>query len=161
VAVGEPPQQHPLLAPLVFLLGVWEGEGRGLWPAEPPFRYRERVEMTHQGGPFVAYRQTTTTPDASRSLHTEAGFVRAGPGGTVEMVVAQATGLVEVHAGSITGRALRLESTTIGRTPTALTVTKVIRAIQVIDDVLTYRVDIGMHDEPAAPHLEARLRRIA
>jgi hypothetical protein len=153
--------QHPLLAPVAFLLGVWEGEGQGLWSAEPRFRYRERVEMTHQGGAFVAYHQTTTTLDASKSLHTEAGFIRPGPGGTVEMVVAQATGLVEVHVGSIIDQCLRLESMTVGRTPTALTVTKVVRIIEVTDAVLTYRVDIAMNDEQAAPHLEARLHRIA
>lgn len=108
--------RHPLLAPVAFLLGVWEGEGHGLWPAEPRFRYRERVEMTHQGNPFMAYHQTTTTPDAARSLHTEAGYLRPGAAGTVEMVIAQPTGLVEVHAGSITDQSLRLESMTVART---------------------------------------------
>lgn len=117
--------------------------------------------MTHQGTPFVAYRQTTTTPDVTRSLHTEAGYLRPGTAGTVEMVVAQATGLVEVHAGSVTEQRLRLESLTVGRTPTAIAVTKVVRVIEVTDTVLTYRVDIAMHDERPAPHLAARLHRIA
>ena len=154
------PAQHPQLDPVAFLLGVWEGDGRGLWPADPPFRYRERIEVTHQGGPFLAYRQTTTTPDGTRSLHTEAGYLRPGPGGAVELVVAQPTGLVEVHVGTVTGEALRLESITVARTPTALAVTKVVRVIEVAAGVLAYQVDIAMHDERAAPHLAARLQRV-
>jgi hypothetical protein len=152
--------QHALLAPVAFLLGVWEGEGHGLWPAEPPFRYRERIEMTHQGTPFVAYSQTTTSPDASRSLHAEAGYLRPGPAGTVEMVVAQATGCVEVHVGDINAQHIRLRSLTMGRTPSALPVTKVVRVVEVTNSVLTYQVDIAMNNEPLSPHLAARLHRI-
>lgn len=153
-------QQHPLVAPLAFLLGVWEGEGRGLWVSEPEFRYRERIEMTHEGTPHLAYRQVTATPDGARSLHAEAGYLRARPEGTVEMVVAQATGLVEVHSGSVAGQRIELRARSVGRTPTALAVTEVTRVLEVTASVLSYRVGIAMHDEQVAPHLEARLWRV-
>jgi hypothetical protein len=160
VPLGEP-SQHPQLAPVAFLLGIWEGEGQGLWPAEPQFRYLERIEMTHQGSPFVAYRQTTRTLDGTRSLHAESGYLRPGVEGTVEMVVAQPTGLVEVHSGGVSQQRLWLESLSLGRTPTALPVTKVIRKIEVSGSVLTYRVDMAMSDEPVSPHLAARLHRVS
>jgi hypothetical protein len=116
--------------------------------------------MTGPGSPFVAYHQSTTSADGARRLHTEAGFIRSVGDDTVEMVVAQATGLVEVLTGSTVGAALRLESQQVGRTPTALAVTQVVRVLEVAGDLLTYQVNMGMNGEAPAPHLSGRLVRV-
>jgi hypothetical protein len=135
--------QHPLVAPVAFLLGVWEGEGQGLWSAEPRFRYRERVEMSHQAGAFVAYHQTTTTLNASKSLHTEAGFIRPGPGGTVEMVVAQATGLVEVHAGMVSDERSLLTHSHQALPDTGPVAAVTRKVAEVVDNLRDRSADIG------------------
>lgn len=154
------PPLHHLIAPIAFLLGTWDGEGRGLWTSDPIFRYRERIEYTHQGGPFIAYHQTTTTLDGTKKLHTEAGYIRAGPEHTIEMVIAQPTGLVEVHTGLLVGQRLDLRSLSVSRTPTALAVTNVVRLVEVTGQVLDYQMNLAMHDEPVAPHLTAKLQRV-
>lgn len=142
-----------------FLLGVWEGEGRGLWSSDPVFRYRERVEFTEQGGPFIAYRQSTSTLEGDRKLHAEAGYLRPGPDQSLEMVLAQPTGLVEVHTGRVTGQRIALRSVSVGRSPRAVAVTDVARVIEVTGPVLAYHLDLAMNGEPLAAHLEARLHR--
>lgn len=151
---------NPLIEPLMFLLGEWEGEGKGLWSADPTFRYREKVSFTHQGGPFVTYHQATSTLDGSRKLHTETGYLRPRPDASIELVLAQPTGLVEVHTGSVNGDRIALRSVNIGRTPSALEVTDVARVIEVLEDVLTYQLDLAMHHEPLAPHLAGQLHRV-
>ncbi|MHB1518640.1 MAG: heme-binding beta-barrel domain-containing protein [Acidimicrobiales bacterium] len=150
---------HPLLLPVAFLLGSWEGEGRGLWTDDPVFRYRERVEFTHCGGPFITYHQWTSTLDGSRPLHTESGYLRAGSDHRIELVVTQPTGIVEIHTGRLTGQLVELHSTVVARTPTALNVTGVSRTVEVDGGVLTYRLHLSMNHEASAPHLEARLER--
>ncbi|MHB1711154.1 MAG: heme-binding beta-barrel domain-containing protein [Acidimicrobiales bacterium] len=152
---------NPLIEPLMFLLGEWKGVGQGLWSADPVFRYREKAEFTHQGGPFVTYRQTTSSLDGSRTLHAETGYLRPLPDGSLELVLAQPTGLVEVHTGTVVGYRIALRSVGIGRTPTALEVTDVARVIEVRDDALTYQLELAMHREQLAPHLAGRLQRVA
>lgn len=150
---------HPAVESLSFLLGTWEGEGCGLWSADPVFRYRERVDFTEQDGPFVTYRQQTTTLDRSRRLHTEIGYLRPGPESTVELVLAQPTGLVEVHAGRVIDQRIELRSLLVGRAPRAVAVTDVTRTIHVSDTTYFYELGLAMNDEPVAPHLAGRLER--
>jgi hypothetical protein len=150
---------HPELEALSFLLGVWEGEGRGLWSADPAFVYLERTEITAPG-PYLAYRQQTTTADGARRLHAEVGYLRPGPDGTVELVLVQPTGLAEVHTGTVGPGRLELRSLSVVAAPRALPVTAVTRTVEVDGDRLRYRVRIAMRDEPLADHLEAVLRRV-
>jgi hypothetical protein len=151
---------NPAVRPLAFLLGAWEGEGVGLWSADPPFRYRERVDYYENGGPFVTYRQETSTLDAHVTLHRETGYLRPGPGSSLEMVVAQPTGLVEVHEGWVTDHRVELRSLVVGCTPRALAVTDVARILSVANDQLDYRLDLAMSHEALSPHLEGHLRRV-
>lgn len=156
----QPPALHPDLVPLAFLLGKWRGEGRGLWRADPPFRYAEEVEFGHVGRPFLAYRQRTWAADDGRPMHAEAGYLRPGQGGRVELVLAQPTGLTEVQVGPLDGRRLTLRAAAIGRSPTALNVTAIERQVWMEGDTLHYLVRIAMNDEPLAAHLAATLRRV-
>jgi hypothetical protein len=144
---------------LAFLLGAWEGEGRGLWAADEPFRYRERVDYCDEGGPFVTYRQETWTLGGERSLHRESGYLRAGQGRSVEMVLAQPTGLVEVHEGRLSGQRIELRSIVVGCTPRALRVTDTSRSLSVSGDQLRYELALAMNHEALSPHLEGHLRR--
>jgi hypothetical protein len=143
---------------LSFLLGAWTGEGRGLWDSDDPFIYSERVFFTSDGRPFVSYTQATWAPDG-RPLHSETGYLRPGPEGRIELVLAQPTGIVEVDTGSESQGVIELRSVAVQRTPSALPVREVSRRLLVTGDTLSYELAIAMNDEKLAPHLTGSLTR--
>src|ERR1019366_4445281 len=124
-AAMENPTLHPDCAALAFLLGRWEGTGRGLWIADTPFRYREEVVIDHAGKPFLRYAQRTWAEDDGRPMHSEVGYLRPVARSRVELLLVQQTGVAEIHEGRIEGRALELEAVLVGVTPTAKRVTDV------------------------------------
>jgi THAP4-like, heme-binding beta-barrel domain len=158
-AAMDNPALHPDCAALAFLLGRWEGTGRGLWTAETPFRYREEVVIDHAGKPFLRYAQRTWAEDDSRPMHSEVGYFRPVGGSRVELLLVQPTGVAEIHEGRIQGWTLELEAVLVAVTPTAKRVTDVNRHIWVEHDVLNYRLLLGMNGEPLSDHLAGTLRR--
>jgi hypothetical protein len=155
------PDLPPALAPFAFLIGTWRGEGRGLWNAADPFRYREEAQfVAPPGKPFLFYTQRTWALDDGRPMHAESGYLRPGDGRTVEFVLAQPTGLTEVQTGLLDGQRLTLQAASVGRTPTALYVTAVSRELWREGDVLRYLVRMAMNGEPLADHLTAELTMV-
>lgn len=146
---------------LAFLLGTWRGRGRGDYPTIDPFTYAEEVVFgSVPGKPFVTYVQRTRGSD-DRPLHAESGYVRSPEPGVAELVVAQPTGIAEVHAGTLDGTTLELRSVGVLLTPTAKQVHSVSRAIAVDGDVLRYRLDMAAVGQEHQFHLEAELTRIS
>lgn len=158
-----PPELHPDLAPLAFLLGTWSGGGDGEYPTISAFTYRETVTFTHAGKPFVAYAQRTFDPATGAPMHAETGYLRPVGVGRVELVIAQPTGVVELHEGSAwvsdTGGRLELHSTAVMCTATAKEVTEVTRAIEIDGDRLRYRLAMAAVGQPLTHHLAAELMR--
>jgi THAP domain-containing protein 4 len=150
----------PALARFGFLLGTWEGEGQGLWPADPPFRYRERVVFEHPGRPHLRYEQRTWALSDGAPRHAEAGYLRPGDGSAVEWVIVQPTGICEVQTGVLEDQTLTLTATAIALAPTAKRVTGVTRRLWLQDGTLRYLVRIAMNGEPLADHLAATLGRV-
>lgn len=70
------PPLHPATAALSPLLGVWTGQGQGLWVSDPAFGYREESSFTPTGKPFLIYQQRTFALDDARPLHAETGYLR-------------------------------------------------------------------------------------
>jgi hypothetical protein len=155
---GAPPRPP---APFDRLVGRFVGEGRGLWAADPPFRYREEVQIGATGRPFLTYRQQTWDLADGSPRHAEVGYLRLGEAGALELLLVQPTGIAEIHAGSFDGEVLDLRPVAVSRTPGAKAVTGVERRFVLEGDVLRYHLRIAMHDEPLADHLEATLRRVA
>jgi len=153
------PPLHPDLARLAMLLGDWRGEGRGRWGEGAPFAYREEVHFRHSGKPFLAYGQRTTALDDGRPLHAEAGYWRAGPGAAVEVVMAHPTGFAEIELGTVEGGRVRLATASVESTPTAKTVTRLERDIEVDGDTLHYVIRMATDGGAARWHLEATLHR--
>jgi len=152
--------EDPALARFGFLLGTWEGEGEGLWPADPRFRYRERVVFEHPGRPFLRYEQRTWALSDGAPRHAEVGYLRPGEGSSVEWVIVQPTGICEVQTGELGDRTLTVTAASIALAPTAKRVTGITRRLWIEDGALRYLVRIAMNGEPLADHLAATLHRV-
>jgi hypothetical protein len=154
------PPLHDSLGPLAGLLGVFEGDGRGDYPTIDPFVYRERVTFTHVGKPFLAYQQRTWHPEHGGPMHAEVGYLRHPDRGSVELVLAHPTGIVEVEQGTFGDGVLRLATTTIGLTDTAKRVRSLRREFVLDGDELRYDVWMAHDTVPETHHLRAELRRV-
>lgn len=79
--------------------------------------------------------QRTRNAAGGEPLHAEAGYLRALGGGEAELVVAQPSGIVEVHTGTVAstsdGLVLELNSVRVETTPAAKPVTAVRRRLAV------------------------------
>jgi hypothetical protein len=157
------PDLHPDVASLAPLLGVWAGQGDGVYPTIAPFGYLEEVAFTHVGKPFLSYAQKTKASDDGRPLHAETGYLRVPSEARVELILAHPTGVAEIEEGpvSVHGALIEMElaATAIGRSASAKEVTALGRFIRVDGDELTYTVYMGAVGQPLQPHLTATLRR--
>lgn len=153
------PHPHPSIAPLAFLLGTWSGAGRGEYPTIEAFTYTEEVTFAHVGKPFLSYVQRTRNSEGM-PLHAEVGYLRPVGSDRAELVIAQPSGITEVHTGTVAGTRVEFGIEMIGLTPTAKEVTSVARMIRVDGDELSYRLDMAAVGQPQQFHLEAVLHRV-
>lgn len=152
------PELHPDIAHLAFLLGTWNGKGRGEYPTIEGFEYFEESTYGHVGKPFLAYSQRTKGLDGL-PLHAEVGYLRPAGSNAVELVLAHPFGVTEIQAGSVEGQSLRLETTSIGLTATAKDIRSLTRSMDVVGDEMTYLIEMAAVSQPLQFHLEARLER--
>jgi hypothetical protein len=154
---------HPSVAGLAPLLGVWAGQGRGVYPTIEPFEYLEEITFGHVGKPFLSYVQKTRALDDGRPLHAESGYLRIPAADRVELILAHPTGVAEVTEGDLSVRDATIEielvATTIGRSASAKEVAALSRSIRIDADELTYTVYMGAVGQPLQQHLTATLRR--
>ena len=111
------------------------------------------------GKPFLAYAQRTWSLDDGHPLHGETGYWRAKPGGTVELVLAHPTGIVEVQEGHQDGGRFELRSTTLAGTATAKRVDALHRRFDLDGDRLSYTLAMAAVGQPLQHHLAAELHR--
>jgi hypothetical protein len=152
---------HPDVTSLGFLLGRWAGEGTGGYPTVSPFAFGVELTFSHVGKPFLAYAERTWDLDDGRPLHAETGYWRCPSAGTVELVVAHPTGVVEVDWGQLHGTSMALESTTVARTASAKEVSGVVRRLGVDGDRLHYELDMAAVSVSLNFHVRAALQRVS
>jgi hypothetical protein len=156
-------QLHPDLGDLALLLGIWKGEGHGDYPTIERFAYSEEVTIGHVGKPFLSYAQRTRRigdhPEAGSPLHAEVGYFRPAGPGRVELVIAQPTGVVEIHEGTFIDGVMDLEHVALTTTSTAKDITGVERRIRLDGDELRYELWLTAVGQPHQWHLSATLRR--
>ena len=172
---------HPLLVPLLWLVGEgeWVGYGEGSYPPRegrpegvPTFRYVERVTFAPvPGKPVVAYASVTKaapedegSPMRGKPMHAESGFLRALPSGAFELVVAQSTGVAEVARSPVVGAApssLELVSTELANaavvTQTARAFHKVVTPAGGGQTALLATLAMAAAGVPLTPHLASKL----
>ncbi|KAL3499513.1 hypothetical protein ACH5RR_038606 [Cinchona calisaya] len=159
-----PPTAHPAVQPLSFLLGTWRGQGEGGFPTITPFKYHEEVTFSHHPSkPVISYSQKTwKLKDSGEPLpmHAESGYWRPKPDGrTIEVVIAQSTGLVEVQKGTFDEKekVVMLKSDLVGN---ATKVKEINREFKVVNDELTYVVEMGTNVTSLQSHLKASLKKV-
>jgi hypothetical protein len=166
VPYGEemPAELHPDVAVLAPLLGTWEGRGSGEYPTIDDFDYVESITFAHVGKPFVSYVQRTKHPESGLPMHTESGYLRVPAAGSIEIVMAQPTGLAEIYEGAVVGGEVPLvidvHSSSIASTATAKEVSITERTISVSGDELRYTFRMAAVGEPLGHHLSATLHRV-
>jgi hypothetical protein len=166
-AGNELPPEHPDLAPLSFLLGRWEGFGKGDYPTIEPFDFIQELTFTHNGKPFLIYTSKSWLLEMDggkgRPLGTETGYWRPQPDNRVEVLLAHPTGIVEIYLGEVSGTRVEMATDAVARTASAKPVTAGKRLYGLVDSQregekdLAYAYDMAAMGQPLQPHLWARL----
>jgi hypothetical protein len=151
---------HPALEPIAFLIGTWTGRGHGDYPTIDGFDYDEEITIAPLGPkPMLRYAQLTWAANTMEPMHSELGFIRPAGPDAAELVIAQPTGITEIHTGAIDGQRIVFRSVSVDRAPTAKEVLTVERRIDVNERTLTYELLMGAVGQPHQLHLEATLGR--
>jgi hypothetical protein len=160
-----PPAPHALLAPVLGLLGTWQGRGEGGYPTlDGDFAYGQEVTFSHDGRPFLRYEARAWLLDADgrplRPAARESGWWRLQPDGRVEALITQPTGIAEIAVGHAAERTVDLSTRNVALTPTAKEVTATRRRYTLTaDDTLAFVFDLAAVGRPLQHHLSAGLRR--
>jgi hypothetical protein len=162
------------LMPVAWLVGTWEGLGVGARPGggeESAYRFRELTTFAHDGRPFLSYSSVLWVLDADGEPADpdshESGYWRVQRDGALEVLVASATGVVEIYAGTADGPRIDLATDLVGRTATAAPYTAGRRLYGSVEGDLMYAYDAAFaapEGRPAAGLASlrsARLRRVA
>jgi len=151
------PPLHEHLSTLSFLLGTWKGRGEGSYPSIEPFSYTEEARFWHVGKPFLFYAQKTWSEREGAPMHAESGFIRVGPQGVVELVLAHTFGIAEVSEGTLAGNHLELRSRSLIPTSSATQVEALRRSLEVSEGMLRYGIDMAVSGHELQRHLTAEL----
>ncbi len=158
-----PPELHPDLLPVGFLLGGWHGNGHGDYPTIDRFEFQQEAAFTHDGRPFLYYVSRSWELDSdgqpARPRGMESGFLRMQPVGDVEFLLAHATGYVELYYGRVEGAKIELATDAVVRSTSAKDYTAGHRLYGVVDGDLLWTYDMAAVGQPLQSHLWARLRR--
>ena len=163
LSVMDDVKPHPSLAPLLFLLGRWEGAGVGGYPTIESFQFGQEISFSHNGKPFLIYTSRTWRLDEDGTigapLATETGYWRPQPDNKLEVLLAHPTGFVEIWVGTADGAKIELSTDLVARTDTAKAYTGGHRLYGLVDGDLLWAYDMAAVDQPLQPHLSATLRR--
>lgn len=155
---------NPALYRLAWMVGRWEGHGRGNWPGEGEFEYGQQVDISHNGGEYLYYVSQLFNldeegkPTSTRSMET--GFWRPLDNGDVEVVLTHPEGYAEVWFGRIDGAKIELTTDGVMRTQSAATpYTGGQRLFGNVEGSLLWTFDRATEDQPLQSYLWARLER--
>jgi hypothetical protein len=166
------------LLALLPLVGVWRGEGEVVYPTmDGPLHFGQQIVFAHDGRPFLTYSAQAWLLDGPggsvvRPAHRETGWWRPQEDDTLEVLLAHATGIVEVYYGRPrSATSWELVTDAVVRTQTAKEVNTAQRLYGLVaasdrsngSDTgrdLAYVDERAMVGQPLQPHLSARLQRI-
>ena len=158
-----PSDLHPDLVPLSWLLGRWQGNGHGDYPTIEKFEFGQEAVFAHDGRPFLHYFSRSWLVDSDgntiKDSALETGFLRARPGGEVELVLAHQSGFAEIWYGRVDGAKLEITTDVVARTHSAKEHTAGHRLYGLVEGDLLYANDMAAMGQPLQSHTWARLQR--
>jgi len=158
-----PENLHTDLMPVAWMLGTWEGNGRGEYPGTEPFGYGQQAVFAHDGRAFLHYFARSWIVDKGHQKVAEGaletGFLRRGQGEEWELVLSHHSGLVEVWYGHTDGPRLELATDLVARTQTAEEVTAGKRLYGLVEGDLMYAYDKASDGHPLTSFTWGRLTR--
>jgi hypothetical protein len=159
-----PEDLHPDLVALAWMVGRWEGTGKGAYPGVEEFDFGQQIDFSHNGGDYLHYLSQTFEMDAdgraTKPLTMETGFWRPQRDGTIEVVMCHPDGVSEVWYGRINGAKIELSTDAVVRTATAPDYTAGQRLYGNVDGELLWTFDKAADGQPLQNNLWGRLRRI-
>jgi hypothetical protein len=160
-----PPNIHPNCARLAWLIGRWAGNGHGEYEGIEPYQFGQELIFQQDGRPFIHYLSRSWIVDDEgnhvREAAQETGFLRPQEDGSLEVVLAHNTGIVEVWVGELHPEQPRFEIVTdaVVRTKTARDYAGGKRLYGYVNGDLLYAFDMAAEGKELQPHTHAQLRR--
>lgn len=98
------PNLHDGLLALLPLVGVWEGEGEYVPPTGDPLVFKQQLVVSHDGENYLSWSTRMWQEHADGSATAlpqlrESGFWRIGEDDTIELLITQASGMIELYYG--------------------------------------------------------------
>ena len=153
----------PLLMPIAWMIGRWEGSGKGTYPGTEDFDFGQQVDFAHNGGNYLHYLSQTfeVGPDgkAVRPLTMETGFWRPQGDGTLEVVMSHPEGYTEIWYGKINGAQIELTTDAVVRTATAEDYAAGRRLYGNVEGDMLWTLDKAANGLPLQTNLWGRLIR--
>jgi hypothetical protein len=163
----EGPDLHEQCLGLLPLIGVWRGTGEIVYPTiDGPYSFGQQLVFAHDGRPFVSYeaRAWLLEEDGTvlRPAARETGFWRPQPDGSLEVLIAHATGIIEAWFGDRGDmRSWQIETDAVVRTPSAQDVVAAKRLYGLVNQGdLAYVDERAMMGQEMQPHMSALLHRV-
>lgn len=155
---------NPELMALAWMVGRWEGVGKGTWPGEGDFDYAQIIDFSHNGGPYLHYLSQTFELDADGAIgkprSMETGFWRPLKDASLEVVMCHPDGYAEVWFGAIKQAQIRLTTDAVARTATsAEPYTGGQRLYGSVEGDLLWTFDRATTEHTLQPYMWARLTR--
>ncbi len=170
-----PDNLAPEVYPLAWLVGAWEGVGVVEYPDIPRADFRQRVEFTHDGGPYLQYTSTITLigmdGEPGQVWSLESGFWRVAtetPDGIelkdfqhpIEIVMADAAGMVSVYVGAVGNGRIDVATDLMARTASAVEVSGATRMYGNVKSELMWAWDLAAFGHELQSYASARLTRV-
>jgi hypothetical protein len=164
VAFEIPQGLHPDLMGLAWLLGRWEGVGKGTYPGTEDFEFGQQIDFAQNGSNYLHYLSQTfemgEDGKAIRPLDMETGFWRPQGDGSIEVVMCHPSGYAEVWYGKITGAKIELATDAVVRTVSADDYSAGQRLYGNVEGDLLWTFDKAAQGQPLQTNLWARLKRV-
>ena len=153
----------PLLMPIAWMIGRWEGSGKGTYPGTEDFDFGQQVDFAHNGGNYLHYLSQTfevgRDGKAVRPLTMETGFWRPQGDGTLEVVMSHPEGYTEIWYAKINGAQIELTTDAVVRTSTAEDYAAGRRLYGNVEGDMLWTLDKAANGLPLQTNLWGRLIR--
>jgi len=156
----------PVLAPLAWLVGRWEGAGVVGYPTIESARFGQEIVCSHDGRPFLEWHSRTWLLDDAgntlRPLATELGFWRVLENGEIELLLTHPTGVIEMYVGrrDPARPAIQLSTDGVLRSPAAKEYNAGARMYGLVDSQLAWVMDMAAVGQALQSHVSAQLKRV-